>query len=160
MVEIVSALLGQPIMIFAADRPALLRARRQVQERNLTCAAYVEAMFSTGHDAANREAFRVEPAEEPGLVGVALAAVKVRKLFKKVGQDIAADPELSADLLDPFKSQGVGAVEDGTLVIRAKLKARRGSNSRSRKAVLTGAQRAFRENGIVAVPKPLSLPEA
>ncbi|WP_069883194.1 DUF2000 family protein [Bosea sp. BIWAKO-01] len=63
-------------MIFAADRPALLRARRQAQERNLTCAAYVEAMFSTGHDAANREAFRVEPAEEPGLIGWHFAGPK------------------------------------------------------------------------------------
>lgn len=65
-------LLGQPIMILAADRPTLLRARRQAQERGLTCAAYVEAMFSTGHDAANREAFISEPAEEPTLVGIAL----------------------------------------------------------------------------------------
>jgi hypothetical protein len=49
-----SALLGQPIMILAADRATLLRARRQAQDRGLTRAAYVEAMFSTGHDAANR----------------------------------------------------------------------------------------------------------
>lgn len=71
-----SALLGQPIMILAADRPTLLRARRQAQERGLTCAAYVEAMFSTGHDAANREAFLSEPAEEPALVGIALRGPK------------------------------------------------------------------------------------
>src|ERR1700712_4303698 len=58
-----AALLGQPIMIFAADRPTLLRARRQAQDRNLTCAVYVEAMFSTGHDGANREAFLAEPVE-------------------------------------------------------------------------------------------------
>jgi hypothetical protein len=29
-------------------------------------------MFSTGHDAANREAFLAEPADEPALVGIAL----------------------------------------------------------------------------------------
>jgi hypothetical protein len=67
-----AALLGQPIMIYAADRATLLRARRQAQERGLTCAAYVEAMFSTGHDAANRDAFLAEPADEPALVGIAL----------------------------------------------------------------------------------------
>ena len=67
-----AALLGQPIMIYAADRTTLLRARRQAQERGLTRAAYVEAMFSTGHDAANREAFLAEPADEPALVGIAL----------------------------------------------------------------------------------------
>ncbi|PJI44676.1 MAG: hypothetical protein CTR54_01460 [Rhizobium sp.] len=71
-----SALLGQPIMILAADRPTLLRARRQAQERDLICAAYVEAMFSTGHDTANREAFLSEPAEEPALVGIALRGPK------------------------------------------------------------------------------------
>jgi hypothetical protein len=42
----------------------------------LTCAAYVEAMFSTGHDAANREAFLAESAEEPALVGIALRGPK------------------------------------------------------------------------------------
>lgn len=65
-------LLGEPIMVFAADRGTLLRARRQATERGLTCAAYVRAMFSTGHDAANREAFRAEPADEPALVGIAV----------------------------------------------------------------------------------------
>lgn len=67
-----AALLGQPIMVLAADRPTLLRARRQAQERGLACAAYVEAMFSTGHDAANREAFLAESADKPALVGIAL----------------------------------------------------------------------------------------
>jgi hypothetical protein len=67
-----AALLGEPMMILAADRATLLRARRQARERGLACAAYVEAMFSTGHDAANREAFLAEPADEPALVGIAL----------------------------------------------------------------------------------------
>lgn len=71
-----SPLLGQPIMIMEADRPTLLRARRQAVERGLTCAAYVEAMFSTGHDSANREAFLAEPVDEPGLVGLALRGLK------------------------------------------------------------------------------------
>jgi hypothetical protein len=47
-------LLGQPILIFAATPEDLLRAHL---EKRLTCAAYVRAMFSTGLDAANREAF-------------------------------------------------------------------------------------------------------
>lgn len=85
---------------------------------------------------------------------------KVRKLFKKVGLEIAADPELNVDLLEPFKSQGIGAVEDGTIVIRAKFKAKAGRQFGIKKAVLTGVQRAFRENGIEAVAKPLSPPEA
>ena len=43
-----SPLLGQPIMIFAADRSTLLRTRSQAQQRGLTCAAYVQAIFTTG----------------------------------------------------------------------------------------------------------------
>ena len=62
---------------------------------------------------------------------------KVRKIFKKIGQDIAADPELAGDLLEPFKSQGIAEVEDGTLVIRAKFKAKAGKQSMIRRAALT-----------------------
>ncbi|MBR0642721.1 DUF2000 family protein [Plastoroseomonas hellenica] len=65
-------LLGQPIMIFAADQQTLARVRRQALERRLICAVYVRSMFSTGHDAANREAFRAEPIDSMDLVGVAI----------------------------------------------------------------------------------------
>ena len=81
---------------------------------------------------------------------------KVRKIFKKIGQDIVADPELAGDLLEPFKSQGISEVEDGTLVIRAKFKAKAGKQSMIRRAALTAVHRAFQENGIKAVPKPLT----
>lgn len=81
---------------------------------------------------------------------------KVRKIFKKIGQDIAADPEIAGDLLEPFKSQGIAEVEDGTLVIRAKFKAKAGKQTMIRRAALTAVHQAFRENGIQAVPKPLT----
>ncbi|MFT3986607.1 DUF2000 family protein [Aestuariivirga sp.] len=79
-----AALLGQPMMIFAADRSTLLRSRNQALTRGLACAAYIEAMFTTGHDAANREAFASEPAEEPALVGIAIRGPKkdVEKAIK------------------------------------------------------------------------------
>ena len=65
-------MLGQPILIFAATQGALQRAHRNALERSLTCAVYVRAMFETGHDAANRAAFKAEPADAPDLVGIAL----------------------------------------------------------------------------------------
>lgn len=65
-------LLGQPMLVFAATPQDLQRAHRVAGERDLACAAYVRAMFATGHDAANRAAFRAEPAEAPDLVGLAL----------------------------------------------------------------------------------------
>jgi hypothetical protein len=69
-------LLGQPMLIFAASGEQLLRARDVALERNLTIAAYVAAMFRTGHDAANREVFKAEPAAAPDLVGLALRGAK------------------------------------------------------------------------------------
>jgi small-conductance mechanosensitive channel len=80
----------------------------------------------------------------------------VRKLFKKIGQDIAADPELAPDLIEPFKSKGIGEVEDGTLIIKASFTAKPGKQSMIRRAALRAVQNAFRENGIKAVPKPMT----
>jgi small-conductance mechanosensitive channel len=81
---------------------------------------------------------------------------KVRKIFRKIGEQIAADPELAGDLLEPFKSQGIADVEDGTLVIRAKFKAKAGKQTMIRRAALIAVHKAFLENGIKAVSKPLA----
>lgn len=78
----------------------------------------------------------------------------VLKLFTEIGEQIAADPEFAADLLEPFKSKGIADLEDGTLVIRAKFKAKPGKQSAIRRAALKAVNNAFRENGIRAVPKP------
>jgi hypothetical protein len=69
-------LLGQPMLILAANIETLRRAYQQAIERNLARAVYVRSMFSTGHDAANRAAFRGEPADAPDLVGLALRGPK------------------------------------------------------------------------------------
>jgi hypothetical protein len=65
-------MLGQPIMIFAADGDQLRAVRDSALERGLTLVPYVAAMFATGHDAANRAAFRAEDPAAPDLVGLAL----------------------------------------------------------------------------------------
>jgi moderate conductance mechanosensitive channel len=78
----------------------------------------------------------------------------VRKLFKKIGAEIAANPELAPDLLETFKSQGIGMVEDGTLLLRGKFMARAGKQFGIKKAVLAAVQREFKANGIKVVPKP------
>ena len=71
-----TSLLGQPMLVFAARPEDLLRAHRASGDGGLTCAAYVRAMFSTGHDAANRDAFKAESADTPDLVGLALRGPK------------------------------------------------------------------------------------
>ncbi|WP_310632993.1 DUF2000 domain-containing protein [Paraburkholderia sp.] len=69
-------MLGQPMMVFAADLPGLQAAHRQAIAREVRIVPYVHAMFSTGHDAANREVFRAEDAENLNLVGIALHGPK------------------------------------------------------------------------------------
>jgi len=69
-------LLGQPMLIFAASGADLLKAHHIALEKRLTTAVYVAAMFTTGHDDANREVFRAEPADAPDLVGLALRGPK------------------------------------------------------------------------------------
>ena len=71
-----TSLLGQPVMIFAAGPGELARAHRISGENGLVTAAYVRAMFQTGHDAANREVFKAEPANAPDLVGIAIRGPK------------------------------------------------------------------------------------
>lgn len=80
----------------------------------------------------------------------------LRKLFKKIGQDILEDPELAPDILETFKSQGISSVEDGTLVVRGKFVTKPGHQTTVRRAVLKAVHQAFQENGIRAVPKPLT----
>ena len=67
---------GQPMLVFAGDLAGLQRAHRQGLERELTIIPYVEAMFFTGHDAANREVFMAEDADNLNLVGIALRGPK------------------------------------------------------------------------------------
>lgn len=69
-------LLGQPMLIFAAGANELRRAHRISGENGLITAAYVRAMFGTGHDAANREVFKAEPVDAPDLVGIAICGPK------------------------------------------------------------------------------------
>jgi len=80
----------------------------------------------------------------------------VRKLFKKIGQDLLTDPELAPDIIETFKSQGIADVEDGTLVIRGKFVAKPGKQSMIRRAVLKAVHQGFRESGVRVVPKPLT----
>ncbi|NNJ15145.1 DUF2000 family protein [Pseudomonas putida CSV86] len=69
-------LFGQPMMIFEGDLAGLQKAHRIGLERGLTLSPYVQAMFATGHDAANREVFLAEDPCSLNLVGLALRGPK------------------------------------------------------------------------------------
>lgn len=53
-------LLVQPMLVFESGRKGLQAAHKAGLERELTLIPYVFAMFSTGHDEANRAAFAAE----------------------------------------------------------------------------------------------------
>lgn len=69
-------LLGQPMLVFEADLAGLQAAHRVGLERAITVLPYVFAMFSTGHDAANRQAFATEDPGHLNLVGIGLRGPK------------------------------------------------------------------------------------
>jgi hypothetical protein len=76
------ALIGQPILIYGADRAALSRALERALARNVTPALYTEDMFTTTHDAANRAAVKAVGRADLHLVGLALRAE--RKVVDKI----------------------------------------------------------------------------
>jgi hypothetical protein len=62
----------QPIICMAADAATLLAIHRRAIERRVVTSAYVEEMFATGHDAANRAVFAQFSQTNARIVGLAL----------------------------------------------------------------------------------------
>ncbi|RDL47535.1 Moderate conductance mechanosensitive channel YbiO [Ensifer sp. M14] len=76
-----------------------------------------------------------------------------RKLIKKIGQDLAADPEFAADTLQPLKMQGVDSFGDFAIVLRLKLMTKPGVQFAIRRRAFVMIKKSFDENGIkIAVP--------
>ena len=76
------ALIGQPILIYGADRPALSRALERALARDVTPAVFTEEMFKTTHDAANRAVVKAVVRADLNLVGLAMRAE--RKVIDKI----------------------------------------------------------------------------
>lgn len=76
------SLIGQPILIYGADRPALSRALERALSRNVVPALYTEDMLETTHDAANRAVVKAVARTDLKLVGLAVRAE--RKLVDKI----------------------------------------------------------------------------
>lgn len=72
----------QPIVVLAADQDTLRTIHRRTLERNVTASAYIEEMFATGHDDANREVFARFTPDNAKLVGLALRSDK--KIVDKI----------------------------------------------------------------------------
>jgi hypothetical protein len=76
------SLIGQPILIYGAERAALTRALERALARGVKPAVYTGDMFKTAHDAANRAAVKAVARADLNLVGLAMRAE--RKVIDKI----------------------------------------------------------------------------
>ncbi len=85
-----NAMSVQPVIVLAADAATMTAIHRRSLDHGVTTSLYIEEMFSTGHDAANREVFgRFDP-EDAKVVGLALRADK--KIVDKITKGARKHP--------------------------------------------------------------------
>ena len=73
---------------------------------------------------------------------------RLRKLIKKLGQDLLQDPELGPKFLQPLKSQGVIQMEDSAMIVRVKFMTRPGDQWGLRTKVFARIRELFEREGI------------
>ncbi|THH35108.1 mechanosensitive ion channel family protein [Aliishimia ponticola] len=73
---------------------------------------------------------------------------KVRKLVKKLGQQLLEDPEIGEDFIQPLKSQGVIEMQDSAMIIRVKFMTKPGDQWVIRKRVFQEIRDLFEREGI------------
>ncbi|RCK28026.1 hypothetical protein TH8_01165 [Thalassospira profundimaris] len=74
--NIYNPLSRQPAIVLAADQATLSKIHRRVLDRGVRASAYIEEMFATGHDAANREVFAAVVPDQAKFVGIGIHADK------------------------------------------------------------------------------------
>ena len=74
--NVYTALSIQPVIVLSADEDNIAAIHRRSLERGVTSSIFIEEMFSTGHDAANRAVFAEFAPEDARVVGIALRADK------------------------------------------------------------------------------------
>ena len=74
----------QPVIILEADLQNLKKIHRRIINKSLKSSIYINDMFSSGHDEANRKTVKKYQSEELPLVGLAIREKKsiVDKLIK------------------------------------------------------------------------------
>jgi small-conductance mechanosensitive channel len=73
---------------------------------------------------------------------------KVRKLIKKLGQQMLSDPEIGDNFIQPLKSQGVIEMQDSAMIIRVKFMTKPGDQWTIRKKVFQEIRDLFDREGI------------
>lgn len=74
--NVYNALSVQPVIVLAADGATLSKIHGRALERAVPASVYIEEMFATGHDAANRAVFAQFGPGDAKIVGIALHADK------------------------------------------------------------------------------------
>ena len=77
----------------------------------------------------------------------------VRKLVKRLGQEMLVDPEHGPHFLQPLKSQGVHRMDDDAFIVRVKFMAVPGEQFVLRREIYRRIQELFREHGIRFAPR-------
>lgn len=88
--NIYNSLSIQPVIVLAADHATISTIHRRSLERDVRTCLYVEEMFSTGHDAANRAIFAKFAPSDAKVVGIAMRADK--KLVDKITKGARMHP--------------------------------------------------------------------
>ena len=73
---------------------------------------------------------------------------KVRKLIKKLGQELLSDPVIGDNFIQPLKSQGVIEMQDSAMIIRVKFMTKPGDQFLVRKKVYEEIRELFAREGI------------
>ncbi|WP_435368849.1 mechanosensitive ion channel family protein [Pseudophaeobacter arcticus] len=73
---------------------------------------------------------------------------KVRKLIKKLGQELLSDPVIGDSFMQPLKSQGVIEMQDSAMIIRVKFMTKPGDQWLVRKKVYQDIRELFAREGI------------
>ena len=73
---------------------------------------------------------------------------KARKLIKKIGLELAADPEFAPWVIEPIKMQGVKEFGDYGIVLRMKVTTKPGGAFAMKRKFYLQVNTAFKENGI------------
>ena len=80
----------QPMIVLSADADTVGATYRRAMERRVRLSLYIEDMFKTGHDAANRETVKRCRPEEMNVVGLALREAK--KVVDKITRGARMHP--------------------------------------------------------------------
>jgi hypothetical protein len=80
--NIYNPLMIQPMIVLSADRETLKAIYHRAMERRVRFSLYIEDMFSTGHDAANRATVTHYAPDAMNVVGLALREDK--KIVDKI----------------------------------------------------------------------------